>query len=633
MTPFVVLETGFGLGHRFLAAWRAWADAGGVSAAGHSDRLVFIAVDPCPPALAELTAAHCDAADRDCVDALLAAWPPLTPNLHRLSFAGGRVQLLLLVSDLLPGMSELVASVNAFVLNAPDDAARSAPPLACDERLCKALGRLAAPGASVSIWNAAPAWHRALRSTGFDVAAETDPTVNFVVDPTIEAPTLHARYAPRFTPRRAPARAFHGAPSSARHALIVGGGMAGCAAAWALAEHGWHSTVLERRSAVATEGSGNSAGLFHGIVNAQDGLHARFNRAAALEAQRAVQIAIDAHGVAGATDGLLRLEAELSTAAMQAVLDRLSLPASYIQVLDATAASARCGLPLTQPAWFYPGAGWVHPGGLARSFLERAGPHVSLRLDCAVQSLVRSAIGWRALDAAGALLAEAEVVVLANAGDALRLLGDLGDGWRGGGGGGDIGAPMEAVRGQISWLPAASLVWPLPRLAVTGAGYLLPEANGQAIFGATAQRGDADASVRTADHILNLQQLERLTGTRIDVGVDTLQGRTAWRWVTGDRLPIIGAVPDAPGSPTWPLPTGPGGMRAQRLDQPRFVPRHTGLFVFTGLGSRGITWSALGAQILAASVSGTPMPVEASLLDAVDPARFLARRFRHSGGA
>ena len=635
MTTFVVLEAGFGLGHRFLATWRGWVDAEKRSASAPHERLVFIAVEPHPPMLDELTAAHRTAPDRESVDALLAAWPPLTPNLHRLSFAGGRVQLLLLVSELVPGLSELVANVDEFVLNANGGDA-----LRCDERLCKALARLAAPEASVTILNAAPQWQQALRSSGFDVARAVAVAAVVVATnhPAVEPPTLRAVYAPKFIPRRAPARTSRSAPSPTRRALIVGGGLAGCAAAWALAEHGWHSTVLERHHELACEGSGNAAGLFHGIVNAQDGLHARFNRAAALEAHRAVQIAIAEHHVSGGVQGLLRLEGELSCAGMQAILTRLGLPTSYLQAVDATAASALAGLALAQPAWFYPGGGWVHPGGLARSYLERAGPLAALRLGVNVQTLRRTATGWCACDAAGAVLAEADVVVLANAGDALRLLGNFDAGSDG------AAAPMEPVRGQISWLPAAGLAWPLPRIPVAGAGYLLPEVDGQAIFGATAQRGDADASVRRADHTLNLEQLERLIGTHLNLDAASLQGRTAWRWVTGDRLPIIGAVPDVTGysgfSGTDAVRAGCGDQRGdqrrdqhriQRLDQPRFVPRQAGLFVFAGLGSRGITWSALGGQILAASVSGAPMPVEASLVDAVDPARFVARRYRRAG--
>jgi len=90
-----------------------------------------------------------------------------------------------------------------------------------------------------------------------------------------------------------------------------------------------------------------------------------------------------------------------------------------------------------------------------------------------------------------------------------------------------------------------------------------------------------------------------------------------------DRLPVIGAVP-ALAPQAW--------ARATRLDQVRFVPREPGLFVYTALGSRGITWSALGAQVLAAAVDGDDgvAPLEASLRDAVDPARFAVRALRRA---
>jgi tRNA 5-methylaminomethyl-2-thiouridine biosynthesis bifunctional protein len=58
------------------------------------------------------------------------------------------------------------------------------------------------------------------------------------------------------------------------------------------------------------------------------------------------------------------------------------------------------------------------------------------------------------------------------------------------------------------------------------------------------------------------------------------------------------------------------------------VPREPDLCVFTALASRGLTWAVLGAQTLAARIAGTPCPIEASLLDAVDAGRFAARAAR-----
>ncbi len=584
---FVVLETGFGLGHNFLATWQAWRDD-----PQRCERLVFISIEQHPLRLEDMRAARRDPALPELAEALQRAWPPLTHNLHRLAFDGGAVELLLAFGDVQAWLPELVAEVDAFYL---DGFAPALNPRMWDERVCKALGRLAAPGATLATWSAAQSLRRHLTSAGFEVRLGSGQGGKRDI-------TL-ARFAPTFTPRRAPARRGRGADATEPHALIVGAGLAGCAAAWALAQQGWRSVVLERRGAPASEASGNPAGLFHGIVNAQDGVHARFNRAAALAAHAAVSAAL-AHGVAGDATGLLRLETKLDPIEMHALLQRLGLPPDYVQALDSSKASARAGVALAHPAWFYPAGGWVQSAGLARCYLARAASHVELRVDVEVQSLRRAGSGWALLDAAGRTIAQAATVVLANAGDALRLLGA--PDW-----------PIENVRGQISLASAARLA--TPRLPVAGAGYLLPALGGRALFGASAQRGDADTRVRASDHALNLAQLARLTGHPIELRLDELTGRTAWRSSAVDRLPLVGAVPDT-------------DLRHARLDQPRFVPRQPGLFVFTALGSRGITWSALGAQVLASWVTGAPAPVEASLLDAVDPARFVSRRPRPSAG-
>jgi len=79
---------------------------------------------------------------------------------------------------------------------------------------------------------------------------------------------------------------------------------------------------------------------------------------------------------------------------------------------------------------------------------------------------------------------------------------------------------------------------------------------------------------------------------------------------------LVGAVPD-----TVAFLRRPG----ERLDE---VPRQPGLYVFSALGSRGISWAALGAQVLAAQISGAPVPLESSLANALDPARFAMRAAR-----
>ena len=601
----VVLMRGANALDWLLSIWAGWR-AGPAPGA----RLWLLWIVSTPPSGAELGDAVRRSASPELAPALSAAWPPLTPNLHTLSLDDGRVRILLAPGELRAWLAEMRHPIDTFLIDsiAPD----------AQGRVFKALARLAAPGATLQL--------------GGSVAAALARAAGFVGAPWPGPPGPIGRtfvYAPTFTPRRSGATRQHadaagavspgvssvaaaaiGSPattSSAPPVVIVGAGLAGCATAWALAELGLSSLIVEQHPTIASEASGNPAGLFHGIVNGIDGMHARFNRAAALQAASAVRIALDAHHVGGGLTGVLRLEPGSTVARMQAMIERSRLPPTYVQALDAASASQHAGLALPSPAWYYPGGGWVAPAGLARSFVERAGGFTRLHCGAQVARIEPAGAGWRLFDGAGAPISESTHVVLANAGDALRLLPDAG--W-----------PIGPVRGQLSFAPVNALPGlVLPMLPVAGAGYLLPVVNGLAVFGASSHPGDGDPTVRLEDQQHNLAQLARLVARSADIEARSLHGRTAWRWLARDRLPLVGAVPIAQ-------------HEASRLtaapDQVRHMPRRPGLFVFTALGSRGITWAALGARTVAALVAGAPPPLEASLLDAIDPARFAVRATR-----
>lgn len=577
---FVIVETGFGLGNNFLATWAAWRDD-----PQRCERLVFLSVEKHPPDQAALQVAHAGSPLAALADQLVAAWPPLTHNLHTLSFEFGRIRLMLALGDVADWLPELVCEADAFYL---DGFAPAKNPQMWERRVFKALARMAAPNATAATWSAARGVRDGLVEAGFVV--ERAPGFASKGDMTM------ARYAPSFMPRRAPSRLAHQAAGKAREALIIGAGLAGACVAAALRDEGWRCTVIDRHAGPAAETSGNPAGLFHGVVTPEDGAHARFNRAAALHASRRFRPLIDSGAVAGRIEGLLRLHHDAGgAAAMQVLLDRLGLPAGYVQAVDAAQASGLAGAPLVTPAWFYPGGGWLDPGEFTRHCLAGI-PFLGGRTAHALRD---TPDGWQAMDAQGLPIATAPVVVLANAGDALRLLGQ--PRW-----------PLQRVRGQITVVPTdQGLQRPL-----AGAGYAIDLKDGRLLCGATQQPAD-DSPERQEDHDANLAQLARLLGHVVQPS-GPLGGRVGWRIVSSDRLPVLGPVPAE-------------GLSGARLDQPRLVPRCQGLYVLTALGSRGITWAPLAAQTLAAWITGAPLPLEASLLDAVDVARFASRAARHGG--
>ena len=592
---FTVLETGFGLGNNFLATWDAWR-----SDPARCERLHFVSIEKHPPTREDLARAHAGSPLPALAAELIAAWPPPTPNLHLLRFDGGRLRLLLGFGDVAALLRELTCNADALYL---DGFAPARNPAMWDRYVLEALARKAAPGATAATWSVARELRQGLRAAGFEV--ETRPGIGGKREIAV------ARYVPRFEPKRAPGRLSPSPPDGARRALVVGAGLAGAAAASALAELGWHCTVFDRHAEPAQETSGNPAGLFHGSLHPADGPHARFNRAAALAATRCYRPAIESGAVPGRIDGLLRLETGLpDLAAMQALLDAQRLPPAYLRALSRAEASALCGLPLPAPAWLYAGGGWLSPAALVRHGLDDA--RIEFRGGVEVERLLpTSAGGWRLLDRAGAVLAEAPVVVLANAADAARLTGPHGDAaW-----------PLSASRGQLSWWLQAPDGMPQPRLPLAGSGYALslPSEAGSArdglLCGASVAEGDPEAAVRPADHAHNLQRLSELTGMGLATTLPTPEGRVGWRLNTPDRLPLVGAVSVR----IQDLPSG------TRIDQPRLVPRVPGLYVLSALGSRGISWAPLAAQVLAAWIDAGPLPLESDLLDAIDPARFAVR--------
>jgi tRNA 5-methylaminomethyl-2-thiouridine biosynthesis bifunctional protein len=588
---FTVLETGFGLGNNFLATWDAWR-----TDPQRCARLHYVAIDLHPPRLDDLRRAHAASPLPVLAAELIAAWPPLSPDLHTLHLDGGRVVLQLAWGDATQWLPQLLLEADAFYLDGFAPARNEA---LWSAQVFKPLGRLAAPGATAATWSVARPVRDGLRSAGFEV--ERAPGFDTKRDMT------RARYAPVFVPRRAA-----GHPMSAqvpldapRTALVVGAGLAGAACAQALAAAGWRCTVLERNAEPASETSGNRGGLFHGVVNGQDGPHARFNRAAALLAQRTYAPLIAAGRIPGQLQGLLRLAgADADLGALSALVAAQGLPPDYVSPLDAAAAAARSGLPLSEPAWHYPGGGWLQPGALARLWLEQ--PGITLRTSADVRALRRMEQGWSALDAAGQEIAQASAVVLANAGQTCTLLeGVLGEAPR---------WPLGQQRGQVTIIPAGTPGLEPPRIPVAGGGYALTLKDGDVVCGATASLQDPDGTLRAQDQHFNLQRLRRLG---LDVKPDDvpLSGRVGWRTLADDRLPVVGAVP---------LP----GAAAQRV---RELPRIPGLFVCTALASRGIGWAPLLGELIAAWAGGGPFPLEAELVEAVDPGRFDVRKARREG--
>jgi tRNA 5-methylaminomethyl-2-thiouridine biosynthesis bifunctional protein len=58
------------------------------------------------------------------------------------------------------------------------------------------------------------------------------------------------------------------------------------------------------------------------------------------------------------------------------------------------------------------------------------------------------------------------------------------------------------------------------------------------------------------------------------------------------------------------------------------LPRVRGLYAAFAFASRGLSWSALAAEALASEIDAEPAPLSRSLLEAIDPGRFVLKALR-----
>jgi len=143
-----------------------------------------------------------------------------------------------------------------------------------------------------------------------------------------------------------------------------------------------------------------------------------------------------------------------------------------------------------------------------------------------------------------------------------------------------------------------------------------------ATYGRVGESNYRPGSLSPEDDRLNRERLaERLPDLADTLGGEILGGRVGIRATTTDHLPLVGPVPAKALFLDTFADLRHGGARR------RFgpAPYRPGLFVLTGLGSRGFSTAPLAAQILRATLLGEPLPVPRDVHDALHPARFLVR--------
>lgn len=555
-----ILDTHFDL-PRLFALWQAWqADA------QRPRVLHIVALTGQPPDLSNLQAPAQAPEQQPLAQELARQWHGLLPGFHRLPLAQGQLELTLCVGELQPLLREQQFQADTILLD---------PAAPWDRWSAKALARCCRRGTQLVSEPLSPALAELLGQSGFDVQDD------------------QVQFAPRWEikTQRETWRTAAATPSTC---AVIGAGLAGASVAAALARRGWQVQVFDAAPLPASGASGLPAGLVVPHVSSDDSPRSRLSRAGVrLMLHEAACLLRE--GQDWAPSGVLeqRLDGHAGLPAhWPAAGHEISRPAPNFDAATWHEDAA------TMPALWHAQAAWIKPARLVQAWLAQ--PGVQFCGNAKVSALRKSDSAWQLLDRDGHSLGSASQVVLANASDVTRLLDSLRTNL-------PLSQlpPLHDMRGVLSsGLRQAGDEAALPPFPVNGLGGLIPAVPTEAglawYAGATYEAAHQPPATGAEHHRSNLEKLRTLLPAAARALAPAFEPGAAQGWggtrcVSVDRLPLVGPLEDGARPTLW---------------------------ISTAMGSRGLSFSLLCAELLAARLGAEPWPVEASL------ARFLHARRR-----
>lgn len=570
-----VLDTSFGDGLEFFKTWNVWS-----ADAQRPQILHYVALGHTLATPADLTTRFAnEPALLPMAHELAAQWFGLLPGFHRFLLAQGRVILTLCLGETVQLLRQQQFHADAVVVCAGPNACLRQRGEPWTNWTLKALVRCCRRGTTLRFKNIAASDTEDLRIQLQQLGLNCS---NGTYDPTW---TLkNSRHSMPLV----------GLPIE--RCVVIGAGLAGASVAAALARRGWQVQVLDRAAQPSMGASGLPVGLLVPHVSSDDCNLSKLSRAGVrLMLQTARQHLKE--GVHWAPSGVLERQ----------INDTPQLPAQWTDSGKEWSKAAQPDDPLVgrlgKGLW-HPTGAWIKPSQWVRAALDQ--PGVTFQGDAEVCALKRRSGVWHVLDSSGAMLGVAERVVVANACGAQDIIRWL-----------EMHQPdlrdqlyhlptTYSMRGLLSWAMHTRSVpsnLAFPHFPVNGSGSLIsqiPMANGVGWFmGSSYQPGNQSERSDQDNHSLNYEHLCQLLPELANqlqpaFADQTLQSWKGTRCVTSDRMPLVGALD--------------GG------DDPS-------LWICAGMGSRGLCFAVLCAELLVARMGAEPLPVEISLAKSLDARR------------
>ncbi|PHQ16832.1 bifunctional tRNA (5-methylaminomethyl-2-thiouridine)(34)-methyltransferase MnmD/FAD-dependent 5-carboxymethylaminomethyl-2-thiouridine(34) oxidoreductase MnmC [Marinobacter profundi] len=567
---FVVAECGFGTGLNFLATWQAWRR----HAPADSGCLHYVTIEKHPLTVADLTRALALWPELAGFSAeLLAQYPPLVEGVHRLVFDSGRVRLTVFFGDAQDGWEQLEFTADAWYL---DGFAPARNPELWRANVITAVRQHSKAGTTVATFTSVGEVRRALAGVGFTMSkvpgyGRKRDMLTGILGGNASELDGEAKESTEYPRRRQPPRSV----------AIIGSGIAGCTLARNLAERGVAVHLIDETTAPGSAASGNLQGALYVKLGVQFNYQTRLALAALLFSQRYYSNNAADHWH---PCGLLQLAGDEREQQRQAkFIAGNRYPDAVLQPVDSDRATELCGVDVPRGGLWFPDSGWLEPGQSCRALARHR--NIQGHFGHRVTRLTPCNGRWHIAIAGKNDLVTDHIVICA--GHQSPGLIPVAGGFR-----------FRTIRGQVSLLEAARLK--APKAVICGNRYLNPVRDGICLTGATFDLHSDDAAVTEASHQENISELEgMLPGIWQGEAPapEDMRGRVGFRCTTHDYQPAAGPL------------CGPDGHELE------------GISLFTGLGSKGLSYAPLLAEYLADRLTGQPLALPKDIAARLNPDR------------
>ncbi len=594
-TPFIIAETGFGAGLNFLSTVSLWLKTTGEKACLH-----YFSVEKFPlkkTNLKKILAAWPEL-EAPALE-LISHYPPAVAGFHHIPLFDRRVILTLMFGDVADMLPQMSASVDLWYLDgfSPDK-----NPQMWTDSVFQEIARLSKKGSTFSTFTTAGHVRRALSAVGFEVekvkgyGKKREMLRGFLKENS------------RSKTNKKPWFEHKPAQNKNKHAVIVGAGLAGITSAWALAKRGWQIDLIDQRPKIAQEASGNPLGILMPRISLGKNPEAAFYTAAYLKALRECTNLKEKY-----PDLIWKQEGVLQVATSERIkrqMQQLDCSDDFARVLSPKQSNAQAGVEINKTAFYFPRAGCVSPRDLCRHLIDDAAGQIQTRLNTAIHRLSQKDGIWTLWGQDEKIIAESEMVILANA---AQILAFEQCHW----------VNLNVARGQVSMLRATAKSKKI-RCVICFEAYISPEIKGEHLIGASFVRDDHKTEIREEEHLKNINQLSQLFPDCFDFKRKNLKGHAALRTTTPDRMPLVGPVADLDF-----FKTHYHDLHHGKTDRDYPSARDLkGLYLNTGHGARGLCSSFLCAEVLAAQICNEALPVSEDIRQALHPSRFLIRELK-----